>query len=513
MNTSRINIPYFLSLIAILCLSWFIQNELLLNWDVSLLLNITKQALAGGTYSNDFFTPNPPMILYLYLPTVLISKLFSIDIIIIFRIYIFCLALCSFFLSNYLAKQIFQQKKQLFLHLFLLTLLMVFLILPSYQFGQRDHLLAIFSIPYLLLVALRLEGRIINKYAAIGIGLFAALGFGMKPQFLCTPILIELYYCYRQKSLFAWIRPETISILLLLTTYIISVFQLFPDYIQIIIPYMLQHFYPSVSTPWIDLMLNKTVIFCLFVITFYLTQHNDNTQKTLSSILCIACMGYLISYLTQHTPFFYHLIPALSMATLLLVLAFGSFTYHNKHVFTLILGIFIFFFPIYLTYTNYIFAIDNKNNIVKNLIAFMQTQPPHQSIYVFSEANYACPMIHYIDASFSQRFDCMWMIGRLIKQRHTHGDASVRAYIKNNHDKYFFLNIIADDLHKYKPDLIFVDINNINSGLNGVYSHFDYLSYFQENETFRNEWKSYQYLTTIGGGSIKYKLQVYKRVF
>lgn len=511
MNTFRINIAYLLSLIVILCLSWYIQNELLLNWDVSLLLNITKQTLAGGTYSNDFFTPNPPMILYLYMPTVLISKLFSINIIIIFRIYIFFLALCSFFLSSHLAKKIFQDKNQLLFHLFLVTMLAVFLILPSYQFGQRDHLLAIFSMPYLLLVTLRLQGQSINNYFAIGIGLFAALGFGIKPQFLCAPMLIELYYCYRQKSIVAWMRPETISILLLLLIYTISVFQLFPDYIHIIIPYMLQNYYTSISTPWIDLMLNKTALFCVFAIAFYLTQLEDNAQKTLITILCIACIGYLISYLSQHTPFFYHLIPAFSIAILLFVLVFGSLMHHYKHVFTYTLGLFIFLFPTYLTYTNYIFAIDNKNTVVRNLITFMQTQPPHQSIYVFSEANYACPLINYMDATFNQRFDCMWMIGDLIKQRSMQGDAKIREYIKNNKDKYFFLNIISGDLRRHKPDLVFVDINRINTGLNGFYSHFDYLSYFLENETFRNEWKSYQYLATIGGGSIKYKLQVYKR--
>jgi len=149
-------------------------------------------------------------------------------------------------------------------------------------------------------------------------------------------------------------------------------------------------------------------------------------------------------------------------------------------------------------------------------MAFINTQPPHQSIYVFSDrTDYASPLIDYTNSYAWQRFDCLWGVRGLVDQIHAQGDKTVRDYIKNNKDKLFFLNIVVDDLHVHKPDLIFVDVRKNNSVFNGAFTNFDYLDYFSENKKFKDEWNSYRYLTTIEGKNWLYsifKLDVYKRI-
>lgn len=514
-------ITVFALMMGVYLFAWFLQDKFFLNWDISQLLHATELMLSGGTYSQDFFIPNPPMILFLYTPPVLISKLLGIKIIIPFRFYIFFLTSISLVMSYYLTELIFTKKDTVLRILFIISLAIILLALQFYQLGQRDCLLLVFAMPYLLTVALRLENKTINTIFAISIGLFAGLGFAIKPQFLMMPCLIECYFMYCKKSWFGWVRTENIAIALLLITYAFIVWTFFPDYIFTIIPYMLHNYYSSLNLPWFVLIFHPLALFCGIPIVFYILLYKSNRYLALSTVLMLALIGLFISYYSQHTVFLYHILPAFLIAFLLLTLLLGIMmtdycSQLRDYVFTTILVIMLFSLciptlsAIYKTGTLY------KQNVLANLTTFMHSFPAHQSIYVFSVmTNYSAPLMHYIDIKTAGRFDCLWMAAGLTAEVNLTGENAVRQYIKNNRNKQFFINMIVEDLQQQKPDLIFVDTREYNVFLHGIPFHLDYLSYFLENNLFRNEWNHYQYLTTISGGDISaydYKLEVYQRI-
>src|SRR5258706_765354 len=70
--------------------------------------------------------------------------------------------------------------------------LFVLLVYPQGSFGQREHLLVILSLPYLLLATVRAQLLPIDPWRAALIGLVAAVGIGIKPHFAFLPVLIEL---------------------------------------------------------------------------------------------------------------------------------------------------------------------------------------------------------------------------------------------------------------------------------------------------------------------------------
>ncbi len=70
---------------SIFLFAWKLQSALFLNYDVSWLMHASERLLAGGTYSRDFFETNPPLILYLYLPPVIFSKIFAFNLVLLFR--------------------------------------------------------------------------------------------------------------------------------------------------------------------------------------------------------------------------------------------------------------------------------------------------------------------------------------------------------------------------------------------------------------------------------------------
>lgn len=619
-------------IIGIYVAAWIIQNQLFLNWDISQLLHATRLMLAGGTYSNDFFIPNPPMILFLYTPPLLISKLLGIKVMIPFRIYIFLLISVSFSICCVLAQKIFSKQDNFILSTFLITLATIFLIVPLYEIGQRDCLLLVLTMPYLLLTTLQLEKGNVNNKLRIMIGLLASVGIAMKPHFIIIPFLVECYFAYGKKNLLACFRIETLVISLVIIIHIVITIIYFSDFIFIITPYILKNYYNNLTKPFSQLFLYPFALFFWTPFVFYIVRYPQNRYKNLSSILILALIGFIISFFVQHTTFLYHLIPSFSLSILLssllfallvkqqyiskreytllamvglfylgyilkeqsgiwsmLILApkvfFGFFAIlfayllysmqvkkryplfsvffkvaviiglgalvsflaghiswyshaflftlivlfvmysllmpkENKHMqrslFIAVLGTLLFSSPVCSMKNIYDIGVAYRKEVLEPLIKYVSTQPANQSLYVISNmANYNAPLMDYIEVRSVERFDCLWMAADLAKRLKTVTPDILHNYIRNNTDKRFFLNMVADDIYKNKPDLIFVDIRNQNMALDGHAVYFDFLKYFVDNREFSNEWKNYHYLTTIAGGSAysyNYKLQVYKRI-
>lgn len=632
-NTSLITKQDFFSysFIALLFIAaWVLQDHLFLNWDVSWLIQASEKSLKGGTFSNDYFSPNPPMILYLYTPSVFISQFLHISIPIAFRSYIFFLAFVSFLICNSLANDIFKKEDSFLKHTFLITLIILFIILPMHQLGQRDHLLFILSMPYLLKAAYQLQTNSNHSRLSVTIGLLAGLGFAVKPQFLITPILIELYFIFCKRNLFAWLRAETITIMGVLIFYVIMLFICYQDFSLIIVPYLLKTYYHHIGLPLHYLIFNSRAISCYLPIAIYIALYKRIGYNYLNSILIIALISFLLSYFSQHTIFLHHIIPAISMAILLLALQFFSFIsvqpkkidymimivpmilsimflfyraygiwttsvfnpalffcffgvlffvilYVNDaqkqiskilfsvliilsfsficsypllssldpftfpfciitmilcfililininkaknasdkttkklfhQVFTVILGMLIFAYPVFNSYYLYLSGKAYKEVALDKLIKFMKTQDPHQSIYVLSTiANIASPLTYYTSSTLAQRVDCLWMINDFTNYSYFKKIKSLSPAFRNNKD--FVLNMVADDFFQKKPSLVFVDISDRNTLINGISGHLNFLDFFSQSPSFQNEWRSYRYLTNLEFG--RYKFQIYKR--
>lgn len=324
MFNNRYSFFFLIFLCGIYFSAWFFQHNLFMNWDVSYLLNAARMLMAGGTYLEDFFTPNLPIILYLYMPPLLAQQFFHIDLVLGFRLYIFILATVSLGFCAYLSNKIFTDQDSMMKEIVILMLAVVFFIIPFYDFGQREHLLIILSLPYLLLVVYRLSFGALTRQKEILIGLLAGLGFAIKPQFFIIPLLIEGYYSLEQKKYLAWLRPEVIAMLIVLLVHMIVAIVFYPDYISIVAPYMLRNYYNSIGSSWHDLLSNNLAIFGYCAVLFYFVQYPVKTYKALCIILLLALLGSLLSYFSQRTTFYYHLLPVFSLSLLLITVLFSQ---------------------------------------------------------------------------------------------------------------------------------------------------------------------------------------------
>lgn len=568
-NETIFSKKFSLGLLAIMAgifiLSGFMQANMLLNWDVSWLIHASSRMLAGGSYHADFFEINPPMIMYHYIPTVLIAKIFSINYMLALRIYVFSLAGLSLCLCLTLLQKIFLQKDTAIAGIFFITLTCVFLLVPVYEFGQKEHLLILFTMPYLLLVSSRLQGAIIKPSFAFGIGIMAGLGFAIKPHFLIMLVLVELYYTLSTRKLFACIRIETLVMATIFLLYLMSVFVFFQEYIFVIIPYATHFYYSGFASPLKDLLFNHVTFFAYFVIIFYFLQMGKNPYQTFCSVLLAAMLGALISFGFQHVLWYYHIVPLFSLAILLqtllffifaqqisvlrteylmmggLGLLFGMFSVTHKmwkilifqpalffsfafvilasllyiipkqskykmhYVFTALIGMAVFSFPFYTVHQLYDSSYASKGKL-NPLIAFMHENALHKPVYFFtSSAPYTFPLIDYAGSLPATRVAFLgWVPGMVRQEQLPMTHKKLQEHLS---DKTFLIKMLAEDITTKKPKLIFVDVKDSKDYMEDL--KFNYLSYFSPDKNFQTAWKNYQYLITIANLP-SYKFDVYQ---
>lgn len=497
------------SIVSLIFISaWILQNQFFLSWDIGWLVHATNRMIMGGNYTQNFFETNPPLILYLYLPPILLHKLLPIKLALCLRGYFFLLAALSLFQCHQWCKKLFSKSDPTIINWITITLSIVYLILPLYELGQRDHLLILFTMPYLLMVVYRLQDKKVNLTTSMATGLMGAIGFAIKPHFLLTPLLIELYCIFKKKNFRFFWRPEIVVLLGFVTAYLLSIYLIHRDYYDYILPYTMRLYYQAVSMPYGNLIAYPSAFFCLF--PFFLAPwmgRFSSTGSALIPIFFLALLDYYIAYIMQRTTFYYHIIPPLSMATLLMTLLFRhtlqgipiQVSKIGEAVFAGLLGATLFVLPAYSWIQIYTIWHRHPANIA-GLVDFLRAHAKAKPVYFFTSTTvYTFPTVDDAGVKYASRFPFLWMVAGLVNDEqapHRHAD------------KKRLVQMICEDFQKNTPALVLIDIDPKKPYI--ARDNFDYLKYFGEYSAFATEWKNYHYLTTIEQKYL-YKLAVYQR--
>lgn len=486
-----------LCLISLLCIvAWEIQAHLLLNWDVSWDLLASERLLAGGSYTHDFFDLNPPLIFYVYAPSVFIAQFFSINTTLALRLYIFALSFLSLRLCQPLLHLIFAKESRRFAQAILLVLVFIFLILPNIDFGEREHLLVIFTCPYFLMMACRLQKKTIDSGMAITIGAFSFMGFALKPYFLIAFLLTELLTMIYTRDRWCWLRREVITILTLLMLYVGVILIGYPDYLSLVVPLARRFYYVGFHCSWMSLLNNIPLFFCVLAGLCYLVQYKNNPYQRLCTLLMLAMMGFFTAYFIQQTNWAYHLFPAFAMALLMMSVLFGTLVMNRRQNIPLMGFVAVIFFSIPLTYIDdrVLYGIEYKQ-AQQPLTTFLQTHAAQQPVYfITASPRQIFPTVTTANAIYASRLLHLFWVPAIVKNKHSpHPEALSSKEAKK--DEMTFIDMVADDIEQQKAKFIFVDIQPHKQFF--LADSFEYLPYLLKNKHFQTAFKCYQYLTTI----------------
>jgi len=209
---------------------------------------------------------------------------------------------------------------------FVLTLsaLSAFLAVPD-ALGEREHLLAYFLLPYLLSVALRMEGTHLSGLHRLLIGVCAAVALCLVPQYLLVVIAVEVVVLLRKRQLSQWFDLSLLVMLVGVLFYAAIVRLLTPEYFKAVLPLLretswgLDRSILSVFAP-----AKKTLVLLVAGSVFYNIRQKRMANEAFVAVLLMASFASLLIFLGEHKGWVYQMMPFRTFSYLALTLFFAD---------------------------------------------------------------------------------------------------------------------------------------------------------------------------------------------
>ncbi len=300
-----------------LVISLWMTTQTYINWDVSWLLEATRRLLSGGSYSQNFIETNPPLILFLYAIPVLLTSWMG-NLVSNFLIFIYAISLLSLGLSYFLLKRIMTNDVSIRI-LFFWGLVFCELVLPSYEFGQREHLTFLLIMPYLLLIS-SINALHFPWYLRFTAGLMAGIGFSIKPHFLIPLILILSWKLCKNRNLLSCLVIENGCLFGVMFCYLMACFIITPDYFSFILPLIFK-FYLVYKESMFNMLTHQWSIVFYIIMLLGIIQFNQKhfPYRNLYQLLMLTSFGFFLVFIIGGHFFYYHFVIVASILILLLM--------------------------------------------------------------------------------------------------------------------------------------------------------------------------------------------------
>src|SRR4029453_5439215 len=197
------------------------------------------------------------------------------------------------------------------------VLLFATVIHPWVHYGQREHIMLFFVLPYLIMAAGRMEG-ISPSIAGGGVGgLLAALGFLLKPHNLVVVLTIEALLLARTRDLRTMVRPEMAAMVATGLAYPVALLLWAPDYVFKILPLLRSTYHDYHRAELSELILPMRGLKMALVALLWLALRRRLPHRTFATVLLLAAIGTTVGHVAQFKAHEFHLVPALAFFDLL----------------------------------------------------------------------------------------------------------------------------------------------------------------------------------------------------
>lgn len=488
-----------------------------INTDVSWLIFIADHLSVDNKLYVDFYENNPPLIIYIYKCLIYLANFLSWDVIFTIRVTIITFlainCLVIFFLLSERYKIVESAIKAL-------ALLLALLFIPGMEFLQREQIVSIGIINYIvyMLVINRKRSGKISLYYSSYVGFSLSLAMALKPFYLPVVVFLELHRLWVTRNYRSLFRMDIIILVTFGCMYLFLVYIYHPQYYVDVIPLTISTywgFYQDYTKLLLNLIL-PLVISSLFLWSSYKTGDIEDRQAI--ETFSLAVIGCSIAYLIGHIEFSYHLIPIyITVVSLVVWFACSRFSKEkgrrDSFITALFYSLVITGFIGFCNYNNPAIAtfkqlqtsmsspllLDNKSyaHTLSPLINQIQDNSRSEDyFYLLSNDIFpAFPLVLYTERNWPSKFHSPWPLRGIELYK-----LGIRA------DKYdsqmmqetgqWIVNDITDDLIKYRPKVFIVDVSNKDRVeiVNGnVYPLHDLLSYFMKNKQFGLFFQQYQY--------------------
>jgi hypothetical protein len=471
--------PFFFLLAALA--PWaIVQTVTSLNGNHAWLLVAASRLLDGHRQLTDFYEPNPPLSILLYVPAVVVSRLTAIPV--WYTHYLFGFAALSLSaLAVFRLLSLWPDSDRNRTVAFVSAYILAGTILTSYGgFAERDEFMILGLVPFLILqIALTLAVPMprLLKGAILAAGTAAIL---LRPHYGLFPALLLAHRAVRRKNLFSVFGDADFMALTAGTVlYGIALFAFFPDYIHIIFPDFLRLYGMGRS---FDVIM-PAIFGTAAVLAMMLVAGKSGFPPFIQQATQLCCIGANLSlmlFVLQGRGYFYHLIPAivfLNCAGGLIVYGIAAKFCRSPAVCVwtavtalTMLAYAIKPFTVMPTHWQY------SRLAIPKLAGSIE---PGQSFYEFSQNMETISQAAiYTGTVNASRFPALWWLPRFEKLTPSERESKFTQYA----------GYITEDLQRYKPRIMMIGTNLRVIGPDD----FNFMTFFRRYPPLRKELSQYR---------------------
>jgi hypothetical protein len=278
----------------------YLAFRLPLNHDAAWFLHISREVLGGARVYTDIIEVNPPLIIWLGVPVMLLEQATGVSHTFLFPSLVALGAALSLHATHQLSRRALDARIR---PAFLVISAVVMFVLPAREWGQREHLMLLLTVPYIVACVARARGM--RPGSGWFVGGAAGLGFALKPHFVVTFILLEAWLHIRRRPI--W--PGTFTAAAVIASYGVGVIA-FTGYFRL--AWEIRDIYSAFASaaPARILISPRTLMALAAVAALTVARERREARAAFG----MATAGWMLAYITQGKGFDYHFIPVLAGA-------------------------------------------------------------------------------------------------------------------------------------------------------------------------------------------------------
>ncbi len=478
-----------------------------LNHDVAAVLNFSERWLNGEQLYVDLIDVNPPLIYVMNLLPAFLEQVTPLDGVRSLQLCLVLFGLYAWFLTFRARIRSAEGATECAL---LDAMPALFLFCAGYDFGQREHLMAVAGLPYVFAACRREAGQ--RPRAGVAIGVLAGVCFALKPHFLAVPGLIEVAVFVGRGRLgwaVAWRRtwrdPVLIAMGAVWVAYAVSLPLVFPDYLNVVVP-LVWDFYVDLGglSVWDVMLLPRmaTALLLLLPLLALAVRPALRPDGALPRMLALAAIGALASALAQRKGWSYHIVPIEMFGLALgLVLAArwldGQGVTRTRQVGVRAASALTGLFALYVVSNGEApwKELDYAASDAAGLADLLGEEARGERVLVLSPGIWPIfPALNYADVQLTLREMNMWLLEGAYETCLPNGHRYREAWEMGRPEFYMF-RTVAEDFARAPPAAVVVDKE---PGIPWCGEEFNFIAYFTRHPLFAEVWSHYQLAASWG---------------
>lgn len=474
-------------LLALFAIQIAFRSTYEMNHDAAWYLYVAQGLAQGKAMYRDFMEVNPPLAAWETLPVAWIANGTGLSMALVFNAMMFALTAGSVALAGrYLARLSGFTPPLLRLALVLCAAALLFF--PGGSFGEREHILSILVLPWLLMRAARAEGARFGVVEAVQIGIVAALGFCLKPHTLLAPLAVEVALALVRRNVRGIFSAENWAAGLTAVFYVVAIKLFTPEFFTVMLPLALRAYVPFIGLDRVTILLGGLGAAGTLVLSAMLYRLSGGGSRALVAAFLAAAVGFLAAYYLQAKGFSYQMLPALVFAALsgLAILPQrASDAAPPKLRRNLAVPLAAVLVAANVHGQSYLYL----GRIIDDLVA--KVRPGATSVFVATtNLSLGFPAVTRGGYTWGSRFPAQWLAPYVSTVWQSGDlppdDIAIQALSWN-----------VTDLINTRPDIVFVDTANDQAYVPG--GTFDYIGFWSLDPRFAAFWQDYELRQTFFG--------------